>query len=389
MIEVRETTAADLADVQRLWADGDVMKFVGFPDGLSQTAGQMQDWFRRIVSRRPALNHFSIFEDGEYCGESFYEIDAAHRSAALDIKLFRSARGRGIAAAGLSHAVREAFRNGAETVWVDPDPENLKAVALYERLGFQQKAFPAHLLSGGEEPRSVYMELGKDSRRTVTLYDRLVEVKDDAYREFQAKLVPNIPPETILGVRTPEMRRIAKEVAESPDREAFLHDLPHRYYEENLIHFFVIAMIRDFDACVRAVEAFLPYVDCWPVSDQSTPKVFRKNRRDLLPYIKKWISSEHVYTARFGIRMLMNEFLDEDFREEYPELAANKKGDDYYLKMMIAWYFATALAKQYDKIIPYFEQRRLDDWVHKKAIQKALESYRVTDAHKEYLKSLR
>ena len=156
-----------------------------------------------------------------------------------------------------------------------------------------------------------------------------------------------------------------------------------------IVVFFVIAMIRDFDACVQAVEEFLPYVDCWPVSDQSTPKTFRKNRQKLLPYIKKWIASEHVYTARFGIRMLMNEFLDEDFREEYPELVAKKKGEDYYLKMMIAWYFATALAKRYDETVPYFEEHRLDDWVHKKAIQKALESYRVTEAHKEYLKGLR
>ncbi len=223
----------------------------------------------------------------------------------------------------------------------------------------------------------------------MTLYDRLIEVKDDAYREFQTKLVPNVPPEAILGVRTPEMRKIAKEVFGSPDCEAFLNDLPHRYYEENLIHFFVISMIRDFDACVQAVEAFLPYVDCWPVSDQSTPKVFAKNHQKLLPYIRKWIASEHVYTARFGIRMLMNEFLGEDFREEYQELVAAKKGEDYYLKMMIAWYFATALAKRYDETIPYFEERRLDEWVHKKAIQKALESFRVPDVHKEYLKSLR
>ena len=223
----------------------------------------------------------------------------------------------------------------------------------------------------------------------MTLYDRLAEVKDDAYREFQAKLVPNIPPETILGVRTPEMRKIAKEVFESPDREAFLSDLPHKYYEEDLIHFFVVAMIRDFGECVSAVEAFLPYVDCWPVSDQATPKVFKKNHEKLLPYIRKWIDSEHVYTARFGLRMLMNEFLGENFRPEYPELAANKKGDDYYLKMMIAWYFATALAKNYEETVPYFEERRLDEWVHRKAIQKALESYRVSEDHKEYLKSLK
>ena len=223
----------------------------------------------------------------------------------------------------------------------------------------------------------------------MTLYRRLVEVKDDAYREFQAKLVPNIPKETILGVRTPEMRKIAKEVFESAERDAFLNDLPHKYYDENLIHFFVLAMIRDFNECVRRVEAFLPYVDCWPASDQATPKSFRKNHEKLLPYIEKWIASDHVYTARFGLRMLMNEFLDADFKEEYLALAASKQGEDYYLKMMIAWFFATALAKRYDETVPYLEQHRLDEWVHKKAIQKAIESFRVSDAHKEYLKRLR
>lgn len=161
MIEVKETTARDLENVQRLWADGDVMRFVGFPDGLHQTDEDMARWFRWIESNRPRLNHYSIFEDGNYCGESFYEIDAGHRSAVLDIKLFGFARGRGIAAAGLSHAIREAFQNGAGIVWVDPNPENAKAIALYRRLGFQQKAFPEHLISKEQEQRSVYMELCK------------------------------------------------------------------------------------------------------------------------------------------------------------------------------------------------------------------------------------
>ncbi|MBR5755578.1 MAG: DNA alkylation repair protein [Erysipelotrichaceae bacterium] len=223
----------------------------------------------------------------------------------------------------------------------------------------------------------------------MTVYDRLVKARDDKYREFQIKLVPNVSPDTVIGVRTPEMRKIAKEVFNSPEREAFLADLPHRYYEENLVHFFVISMIRDFDECIGAVEKFLPYVDCWPVSDQATPKAFAKNHGKLLPYIRKWIASDHVYTARFGMRMLMNEFLGDDFRKEYLDLVADKKGDDYYLKMMAAWYFATALAKRYDETIPYFEKRRLDEWVHKKAIQKAIESYRVSDEHKEHLKSLR
>ena len=223
----------------------------------------------------------------------------------------------------------------------------------------------------------------------MTLYDRLTAERDEEYRAFQSKLVPNIPPQTILGVRTPEMRKIAREVFESGEREAFLLDLPHRYYEENLIHFFVLSMIRDFDECVRAVDAFLPYVDCWPVSDQATPKAFGKNHQRLLPYIEKWIASEHVYTARFGIRMLMNEFLGDDFKKEYSDLVAAKKGEDYYLKMMIAWYFATALAKRYDETVGYFENRSLDEWVHKKAIQKATESYRVPDEHKKYLIGLK
>ena len=159
MLEIKETTSEDIKSVRQLWADGDVMKFVGFPDGLHETDEEMQAWLRWIESGRPALNHYSIFEDGQYCGESFYEIDRDHQSAALDIKLFAFARGRGIAAAGLSHAIKEAFRNGAETVWVDPNPENRKAIALYERLGFQRKDFPDHLVSGDEAPESIYMEL--------------------------------------------------------------------------------------------------------------------------------------------------------------------------------------------------------------------------------------
>ena len=223
----------------------------------------------------------------------------------------------------------------------------------------------------------------------MTIKDILMKVQDDKYKEFQAKLVPNIPFENIIGIRTPEMRKIAKEVFESKDRDLFLNDLPHKYYEENLIHFFVISMIKDFDETIKRVEEFLPYVDCWPVSDQATPKSFKKNHDELLPYIKKWIKSKHVYTARFGIRMLMNEYLGDDFKNEYLDLVVSVKGEDYYLKMMVAWYFATALAKRYDETIPYFEKHVLSEWIHKKAIQKAIESYRVTDEHKEYLRNLK
>ena len=223
----------------------------------------------------------------------------------------------------------------------------------------------------------------------MSVYERLLKVKDEGYRDFQAKLVPNISPDTIIGVRTPDMRAVAKEVYSSKERDEFLNDLPHKYYEENLVHFFVISLIKDFDECIAATERFLPYVDCWPVSDQATPKSFKKNHEKLLPYIKKWIADEHVYTARFGIRMLMNEFLGDDFKEEYLEIVSSKKGDDYYLKMMVAWYFATALAKKYEESVKYIEERKLDEWVHRKAIQKAIESFRVSEEHKEYLRSLR
>ena len=223
----------------------------------------------------------------------------------------------------------------------------------------------------------------------MTVYERLAACGDEKYRDFQSKLVPNIPKETILGVKTPDMRRIAKEIRGTAEAETFLRELPHQYYEENLVHFFLIAMIKDINECVEAVERFLPYVDCWPVCDQSTPKVFSKNHEKLLPLIRKWIGSEHVYTARFGIRMLMNEFLGEDFRPEYLEWVAAVDGEDYYIRMMVAWYFATALAKQYDESVVYIEERRLEPWTHKKAIQKAIESFRVSDEHKEYLKTFR
>lgn len=223
----------------------------------------------------------------------------------------------------------------------------------------------------------------------MTVYEMLLSVKDDKYKEFQTKLVPNIEPDTIIGVRTPQMRDVAKKVFASDLKDTFLQQLPHKYYEENLVHFFVISMIKDFDECIAEVERFLPYVDCWPVSDQASPKSFKKNHSKLIKYIKKWIASDHVYTVRFGMRMLMNEFLGDDFKEEYLELVASKKGDDYYLKMMVAWYFATALAKRYDESVKYIEERRLDEWIHRKAIQKAVESFRVTDEHKKYLKTFR
>lgn len=227
----------------------------------------------------------------------------------------------------------------------------------------------------------------------MTIAEKLFENQDKEYREFQSRLVPNISKDSMIGVRTPQMRKVAKEFFGSRIAEDFLKELPHKYYEENMIHFFLISLIKEFDECTKELEKFLPYIDCWPVCDQSSPRSFKKNHQKLLPLIKKWINSDHIYTARFAIRMLMNEFLDDDFSPEYLQWVADKKSsdgsDDYYLKMMKAWYFATALAKQYDQSIVYIEKQRLDQWSHNKAIQKALESFRVSDDHKEYLRSLK
>jgi len=223
----------------------------------------------------------------------------------------------------------------------------------------------------------------------LSVYEMLLQKKESEFRELTIKTVPNISKESIIGVRTPFMRQIAKELFGTKEAQEFLKVLPHKYFEENLIHFFLISLIKDFDECIKEVENFLPFVDCWCVSDQSSPKVFKKNHQKLLPFIKKWIASDHVYTARFGIRILMNEFLEEDFKTEYLELVSAKKGDDYYLKMMIAWYFATALAKQYDESVKFIENKKLDKWTHNKAIQKAIESFRVSDEHKQYLKTLK
>ena len=223
----------------------------------------------------------------------------------------------------------------------------------------------------------------------MSVYERLISYQDEKYKDFQSKIVPNIDKKAIIGVRTPQLRKIVKEISGTKEAIIFLQDLPHQYYEENLIHFFLISKIKDFNECVKEVERFLPFINCWPVCDQATPLVFKKNHGKLLPLIKKWINSNHVYTARFGIRMLMNEFLNDDFNEEYLEWVSSKSGDDYYLKMMIAWFFATALAKQYNITIKYIENRRLDSWIQQKTIQKAVESYRISDEHKEYLKKFR
>ncbi len=217
--------------------------------------------------------------------------------------------------------------------------------------------------------------------------ENLFRLKDAEYRAFQMKLLPTVKPETVIGVRTPELRKIAREIVSREDLPAFLEGLPHLYFDENQLHAFVLSEMKDYDRCITALEHFLPYVDNWATCDQMSPKVFRKHKRDLLEHIKAWINSGESYTVRFGIGMLMEHYLDADFDPAYPGLVAAVQTDEYYVKMMVAWYFATALAKQYDAVLPYIEEKRLDTWTHNKTIRKALESYRIDPEKKAFLRS--
>ena len=216
----------------------------------------------------------------------------------------------------------------------------------------------------------------------------LFSLQDLKYREMQEKIIPTVKPESIIGVRTPELRRMAKELAGREGIDAFLNDLPHAFFEENQLHAFILSGMKDYDACLEKLNRFLPYVDNWATCDQMSPKVFRKHRTELLQPIKKWIASGETYIIRFGIGMLMEHYLGEDFDIAYPETVAKIRAEEYYVNMMTAWYFATALAKQYDAVLPFIENRRLDTWTHNKAIRKAIESYRITPEQKEYLKTL-
>lgn len=224
---------------------------------------------------------------------------------------------------------------------------------------------------------------------TDEIQQNLFRFQDIKYRDFQSKLLPTVNPVSVIGVRTPVLRDYAKRLIKAGGYEEFLDNLPHRYFDENQLHAFIVSGIRDYDRCIKEVGRFLPYVDNWATCDQMSPKIFKKHKTNLLSYIKMWMKSSEPYTVRFGIKMLMEHFLGDDFDISFPETVAEIRSEEYYVRMMIAWYFATALAKQYDAILPFVENKRLDVWTHNKAIQKAVESYRITAEQKEYLKTLK
>lgn len=217
----------------------------------------------------------------------------------------------------------------------------------------------------------------------------LFALRDEKNAAFVAKLIPNIPPETILGVRTPALRKLARELWKSGDPAPFMAALPHAYFEENGLHAFFLEQIKDFDECLAGVERFLPWVDNWATCDSMSPPVFRKHREELLPPVRRWLASGQTYTIRYGIKLLMDHFLDGDFQPEYLHTVSVIESEEYYVNMMRAWYFATALAKQWESTLPYLQEERLDAWTHNKTIQKAVESYRISPEQKQLLRGLR
>ena len=232
----------------------------------------------------------------------------------------------------------------------------------------------------------------QEARRHLVEMDivtKLMKLQDRSFADFQAKLLPTIDRSSIIGVRIPILRDIAKELLRNGEAADLMKTLPHRFFEENLLHGIFISEMKDFDECLAETERFLPFVDNWAVCDTMSPKSFKKNREKLLVKIKSWAKSSDVYTCRFGIKMLMSHFLDGDFRGEFLQIPAAVKSDEYYVNMMIAWFFATALAKQWDPTVKYLENKRLSPWVHNKTIQKAIESFRITAEQKIYLKGLK
>ena len=219
--------------------------------------------------------------------------------------------------------------------------------------------------------------------------EKLSSLQDLKYRDMQVRIIPSVKPESIIGVRTPELRKMAKELAQSREIGIFLENLPHKFFEENQLHAFIVSGMKDYRECLGALNRFLPYVDNWATCDQMSPRVFKKHRPELMESIRGWIGSAETYTIRFGIGMLMEHYLDEDYDPACPEMVAAVRSEEYYVNMMIAWYFATALAKQYEAVLPFITEHRLDTWTHNKAIQKAIESFRITPEQKEYLKSLK
>ena len=221
------------------------------------------------------------------------------------------------------------------------------------------------------------------------LQEELFKLQDIAYRDFHSSLMPGVDKEAVIGVRIPVLRKFAKEYAKSGETEQFMRELPHKYYEENNLHMMIIGQIKDYVECISELEKFLPYIDNWATCDLLAVRTVKNHLNSYIKKIDRWLESEHIYTIRFGINMLMRYYLEEEFKLEYPGKVAAIRSEEYYVNMARAWYFATALAKKYDQVLPFLEEQKMDVWTHNKTIQKAIESYRITPEQKEYLRTLK
>lgn len=221
------------------------------------------------------------------------------------------------------------------------------------------------------------------------IQNQLFSLADEAYKAFQQKLMPSVDPDTVIGIRTPELRRFAAKFAQTEEAKDFMANLPHTYYEENNLHAFLIEKITDFESAVTELNRFLPYVDNWATCDMMSPKIFSANKEKLLPVIERWISSSHTYMIRYGIVMIMKYFLDGEFSPRHLQKVADISSNEYYIEMAQAWYFAEALVKQYDHALPYLQKEWLSPFVHSKTISKACDSFRISDEKKKFLKTLR
>lgn len=304
------------------------------------------------------------------------------------------ARGRGAGPAFVRFWEDLAAEEGCSILRIDTNALNKRARRMYAKLGYIESGIVPTVFNGLKNVDLVMMEkfIGTDIQCS------LREMQDTKYADFQIALIPGKERERAIGVRTPQLRALAKELykaaqkgekAAQSELDEFMGTLPHKYFDEMQLHAFVISEIKDFDTCIAEVERFLPYIDNWATCDQLSPKVFRKHNRELLEHIDRWLGSEHTYTVRFGILMLMQHFLDEDFDISYMDRIAEIRSDEYYINMMIAWYFATALAKHPESAMAVLKEQRLAKWTHNKAIQKSIESRRITDEQKEYLRTLK
>lgn len=321
---------------------------------------------------------YVLVDEGVYVGVfnlRHYLNDALREGAGhIGYCMSKEYRGKGYATKGLALTLAKARQMGIHEVYMSVNKNNPASL----RVQIKNGAYIHH------ENEEEYF-----TRINAELITKLYSFQDLKYRKMQISIIPSIDSESIIGVRTPELKSMAKNLLKTGEYKSFLEELPHTYFEENQLHAFIISGMKDLSECLEALEKFLPYVDNWATCDQMSPKIFKKHKEVLLTYIKKWIESNHPYTIRFGVEMLMAHFLDDDFDSVYPEMVSTIRSEEYYVNMMIAWYFATALAKQYESVLPFIEKKRLDDWTHNKAIQKCVESRRITEEHKIYLKSLK